>query len=84
MMTRNKQIQIPVQLLIDMMTYLEASEGPQDLKERIWAQIYSKADAMARRDLYSTYKDPSKTPEEREQARLKYLDAIGVPKSFRW
>ena len=42
-----------------------------------------KLDAMVRHELYVKYKT-APTEEEREQARLEYLDRRGVSKSFRW
>ncbi|MCR5312938.1 MAG: complexin-2 [Bacteroidaceae bacterium] len=82
-MNREKQIQLPLSLVFAFIQYLESSEGDEKLKSEIWEGIYKKADAMARHDLYSIYKDPTKTEAEREDARQKYLDAIGIPESFR-
>ena len=43
-----------------------------------------KLDKMAEHDLYSIYKDKTKTAEEQEQARQKYLEQKGIPNDFRW
>mgnify|MGYP000817892287 CR=1 FL=1 len=45
--------------------------------------LEEKLDAMVRHELYVKYKT-APTEEEREQARLEYLDRRGVSKSFRW
>ena len=56
--------------------------GVEDAED-IWQGLEEKLDAMVRHELYVKYKT-APTEEEREQARLEYLDRRGVPKSFRW
>ena len=51
--------------------------------EQIKKELNKKLDAVALRQLYSTYKT-APTDEEKEEARQKYLDAKGVPTNFRW
>lgn len=51
--------------------------------EEIKKELNRKLDAVALRQLYSTYKT-APTDAEKEEARQKYLDAKGVPTSFRW
>lgn len=46
--------------------------------------LHDKLDRMVARELYSTMNDQSKSPQERERARQDYLDARGIPTSFRW
>ena len=50
--------------------------------EEIKKELNRKLDAVALRQLYSTYKT-APTHAEKEEARQKYLDAKGVPTSFR-
>lgn len=38
---------------------------------------------MVRHELYAKYKT-ALTPEEREEARQRYLDERGIPQSYRW
>ena len=45
--------------------------------------LEKKLDALVMRELYTKYKT-TPSEEEREKARLEYLDKRGVPKSFRW
>ncbi|MFI3226285.1 MAG: complexin-2 [Clostridia bacterium] len=46
-------------------------------------EIETKIEKMLKRDYYTKYKT-ALTAEEREQARQKYLDNIGMKDSFRW
>ena len=54
-----------------------------DYEEDIKKGLQEKLDAMVRRELYSKSKT-ALTAEEREKARIEYLDIKGVPESFRW
>ena len=54
-----------------------------DYAEDIRRSLEEKLDAMVRHELYVKYKT-APTEEEREKARLEYLDRRGVPESFRW
>ena len=45
--------------------------------------IDKKLDAVSRRSYYTQYKTAD-TTEEREKARLKYLDAVGMHEDFRY
>lgn len=74
-------VQIPYDLFIDLLHYHLVQED--DYAEDIWQGLEEKLDAMVRHELYVKYKT-APTEEEREQARLEYLDRRGVPKSFRW
>lgn len=46
-------------------------------------KLEQKLDRMVLHDLYGKYKT-APTEEEREQARIEYLDKRGVPEDFRW
>lgn len=51
--------------------------------EEIRKGLEKKLDAMVQHELYAKYKT-APAEEEREKARLDYLDRRGVPESFRW
>lgn len=57
--------------------------GTQTGEKRIKELLSDKLDACVKRELYSLYKT-AESPEEREQARLQYLDKIGMHDSFRY
>ena len=71
-----KNVQIPYDLFIDLVQ-------EDDYAEDIRRSLEEKLDAMVRHELYVKYKT-APTEEEREQARLEYLNRRGVPESFRW
>ena len=79
---RTKQIQIPEKLFAEILAYFSGNEDPE-LKKRIQNGIEEKLDAMIRRD-YDTASKTAQTPQEREEARQRYLDAAGIPNAFRW
>lgn len=54
-----------------------------DEKEKIKKELTKKLDAMAKRQIYSQYKN-APTEEEREKARQEYLDKVGISQNFRW
>lgn len=74
-------MQIPYDLFIELLHYHLVQED--DYEENIRRGLEEKLDAMVRHELYMKYKT-APTEEEREQARLEYLDRRGVPESFRW
>lgn len=76
-----KNVQIPYDLFIELLHYHLVQED--DYAEDIRRSLEEKLDAMVRHELYVKYKTVP-TEEEREKARLEYLDRRGVPKSFRW
>ena len=78
---KEKQIQISQKLFITLVKcfVLDMEVDCEEIKK----ELNKKLDAVALRQLYSTYKT-APTDEEKEEARQKYLDAKGVPTSFRW
>ena len=54
-----------------------------ELKKAITKGIDEKAEAMYRRWLYTQSKTAG-TEAEREEARQKYLDEVGILPDFRW
>ena len=81
-----KSIMIPLELFDNLCSYFLRPSPDVDIEADLWDviadQLSSKLDAMVRHDLFSQYRR-APTDEEREQARLAYLDAVGIPESFR-
>ena len=78
---KEKQIQISQTLFISLVRFFLLDMDVDS--EQIKKELNKKLDAVALRQLYSTYKT-APTDEEKEEARQKYLDAKGVPTNFRW
>lgn len=80
-MVKEKQVQIPMHLFIDLVTYfvidMEIDEN------RVAKELEDKFNTLCMRDYYVQYKTAS-SEKEREEARQKYLDAKGIHPDFRW
>lgn len=76
-----KNVQIPYDLFLSLLRYHLMMED--DYEDEIKWGLEQKLDALVRHELYAKYKT-APTEEEREKARLEYLDQRGVPESFRW
>lgn len=76
-----KKVQIPYDLFLSLLRYHLMMED--DYEDEIKWGLEQKLDALVRHELYAKYKT-APTEEEREKARLEYLDQRGVPESFRW
>ena len=70
-----KNVQIPYDLFIELLHYHLVQED--DYAEDIRRSLEEKLDAMVRHELYVKYKT-APTEEEREQARLEYLNRRGA------
>lgn len=83
---KEKTIQIPFKLFINCYLLL-VEENFDDIDNKVYQEtkraLQSKFNAILKHDLYTKYKT-AKTEEERENARKKYLDEIGMPESFRY
>lgn len=83
-----KKIQITQDLFVKMIKYFYGDEfevGDDELFEiyrDIKKGIDQKLDAISRRSCYTQYKTVD-SDEAKEQARQKYLDAVGMHKDFR-
>ena len=84
MQQKPKQIQIPEALFIELCKWHLCDGQTSERAEYICKALRDKLDAAVRRNLYTTMHDSSKTPQEREEARKRYLDDKGIPESFRW
>lgn len=77
-----KNIQIPESLFINLVKYFMLDIHDADIYNAICKDIITKYEAIEKRSLYSTYKT-ALTTEEREKARIAYLDKISMQESFR-
>lgn len=84
-----KKIQIEQDLFVQMVKYFFSEElGFDDddvceLYHDIKKGVDKKLDAISKRGYYTKYKTAD-TQEEREKARLKYLDSVGMHEDFRY
>lgn len=77
-------VQIPAELFHRLIDYhlLEKQDDP-DLQKQIYNGLYKKLQNLANRDLYTKSKT-AETAAEREEYRIKYLDAKGIHEDWRW
>ena len=84
-----KKIQITRELFVKMLKYFYGEEFELDddelceLYHEIKKGIDKKLDAISRRSYYTEYKTADNA-EVKEQARQKYLDAVGMHRDFRY
>ena len=76
-----KMVQIPESLFMALMKYhmLEMEECLPEIK----SGLEGKLEAMVKRELYTKSKT-AETEAEREEARKKYFDNVGMHRDFRW
>lgn len=79
---KEKQVQLPYSILMRLFKYFLIEPTEEDHKA-IKKALEVKLDAMIGHELYTQSKT-STTPEEKEKARLKYLDHVGMKNNFRW
>lgn len=79
-----KNVQISYDLFLMLLRHHLLDDDTEELKKSINNALEQKLEALIKHDLYSTYKDKSLSPEEREKARQDYLNRIGMRDSFRW
>lgn len=84
---KEKQVQIPLKTLLTTLIVTDDLINGRDIDieqvKELHKVINQKLDAMEKRNLYTTYKT-SQNEEEKEKARLEYLEKAGIPKDFRW
>ena len=76
-----KYVKIAEDLFCDLFLYHVI--GSEEPGERIKSELEKKMDAMLQHDYYTKYKT-APDEAEREEARRKYLDSVGIPQDFRW
>lgn len=85
---KEKQVQIPLKTFIGLLALTDdLINGYDDIDidkvKEFYKVLNNKLDAMLKREIYTKYKT-APTEEEREEARQKYLEKIGINKDFRW
>ena len=78
-----KNVQIPYELFIDLVYVYLLDCDDADIRKRIERGLNAKVESMVAHELYEKYKT-APTEEEREKARLEYLDRRRIHKDFRW
>ena len=78
-----KMVQIPQELFFELVRYFCLDDTSEERYKAISGGLEAKIDKMVRHDTYSASKT-AETPEEREKARQRYLDMVGMHKDFRW
>lgn len=78
-----KHVQISQELFFKLVRYFYLENHEKELYEAITNDITHKLDSIVKHDLYTQYKTAN-TEQERESARKKYLDAVGMRESFRY
>ena len=76
-----RKVQIPEDLFFEILRYHLLDD--ESVLPNIKQGLEEKVEAMSRRELYTKYKT-SPDEKEREQARKKYLDKVGMHRDFRW
>lgn len=78
-----KNVQIPLETFVRLYKVICMDLGTDDDLKAIKSDLEAKFDALVRRETYTAYKTAD-TDAERERARQKYLDMVGVHEDFRW
>lgn len=79
----SKNVQIPEELFLKLCKcHLLEDTSPENIRA-IQTGLQEKLDALIRHSQYTTYKT-GETEQERQTARKRYLDAVGMSESFRW
>lgn len=81
---KEKQIKISESLFINLIKYHLLEQTNVEIEEKIKSNLLEKMESIEKRNLYSNYKDNSLTTEQREKARRKYLNKIGLNDDWRW
>lgn len=78
-----KNIQISQELFFDLVRYFCLDDTSEERYKAISGGLEAKIDKLVKHEVYSASKT-AETPEERETARQRYLDLVGMRDSFRW
>jgi hypothetical protein len=80
----SKTVQMPKEIFAALVkVHIGHSQDPA-VEKVITDWIQAKIKAMYRHDLYAKSKDSSLMPDEREAARMSYLEEKGISEDFRW
>lgn len=80
---KKKNIQIPEELFINLVKYFLLEAHNTDTYNVIKSGIEEKYNAIEKHNLYTEYKTAA-TKQEKENARLNYLDKTNIPDNFRY
>jgi len=78
-----KFVKIDFKTFLALVRYFVLDEHTEELYGQIKQVLEDKVDSLARHELYTQSKT-AETAEERERARQKYLDSVGMRDSFRY
>lgn len=76
-------VQIDERLLVSLMQWHLLGLQDPEREQRIRDGLQAKLDAISRRKLYTASRT-APTQEERERARLEYLEAVGIGEDYHW
>ena len=79
---KKPQVQIDEDLFLDLLRFFGDDCSDVHLQESINAALSDKVDKLIARKLFSEYKQ-APTPEQREEARQRYLDHAQISPAFR-
>lgn len=79
----SKSVKIDFKTFLMLIRYFVLDEHTEELYGEIKHVLEDKVDSLARHELYTQSKT-AETAEERERARQKYLDSVGMRDSFRY
>lgn len=84
---KEKQVQIPFKTFVGLLTLtddlIEGYDIELDKVKELNQALNKKFEAMEKRNLYTTYKT-SQNEQEKEKARIEYLEKVGIHTDFRW
>lgn len=83
MSDKPKSVQIPLETFVALCKVHLMGFDDTDTLQAIKTALEGKLDALVKHNTYTAYKTAD-SPQEREEARQKYLDSVGVPRDFRW
>ena len=78
-----KNVQISQELFFELVRYFCLDDTSETRYKAISDALEAKLDKLVRHETYSASKT-AETPEQREIARQKYLDMVGIHEDFRW
>ena len=81
-MNKKPQVQIDEDLFLDLLRFFGDDCSDVHPQESINAALSDKVDKLIARKLFSEYKQ-APTPEQREEARQRYLDHAQISPAFR-
>ena len=80
---KEQQMMIPKSTFFDLVRYFLLDMRTDEDEAKIKKAMADKLEASIRHELYSKFKS-APTEQEREQARLEYLERAGIPEDFRY